>query len=191
MRPRSLRVRLILTYTGLIVLGFGGLALLAGQQISSAARRDYELRLTNEVALISRGLTESSSTQSDTPPTEEELNTVLAGLNPQAEMHVSLLPVQVGRDSTFERDEHFRDGVMPEQGWPLPDALKSYPELVAASRNTLTVAHRCDEHGRAMLYTAAPVITRTSSPRRCWGTSPRTCPSPGRRPSDPWRASPA
>jgi hypothetical protein len=158
MRPRSLRVRLILTYTGLIVLGFGGLALLAGQQISSAAQRDYELRLTNEVALISRGLTESAAKQSDTPPTEQELNTILAGLNPQAEMHASLLPVQVGYGSSFERDEHFREGIMPEQGWPLPDALKSYPELVAASQNTLTVDHRRDEHGRAMLYTAAPVI---------------------------------
>jgi signal transduction histidine kinase len=159
MRPRSLRVRLILTYTGLIVLGFGGLALLAGQQISSAARRDYELRLTNEVALISRSLAESTPKQSDTPPTEQELNTILAGLNPQAEMHVNLLPVHVGYDSSFERDEHFRDGVMPEQGWPLPDTLKPYPELAAASRNTLTVDHRHDEHGRAMLYTAAPVIT--------------------------------
>jgi signal transduction histidine kinase len=151
-------MRLILTYTGLIILGFGGLALLAGQQISSAAQRDYELRLTNEVTLISRSLAESSSTQSDTPPTEQELNTVLDRLNPQSEMHVNLLPVQVSYGSSFERDEHFREGVMPDQGWPLPDALRPYPELVAASRNTIIVDHRHDEHGRAMLYTAAPVI---------------------------------
>ena len=159
MKPHSLRVRMILTYTGLIVLGFGGLALLAGQQISNAARRDYELRLTNEVALISRSLAESSPSQGDTPPTEEELNTILKGLSPQPEMQVNLLPVRVGYDSSFERDEHFREGIMPEQGWPLPDTLKSYPELVAASRNTLIVDHRKDENGRAMLFTAAPAIT--------------------------------
>ena len=159
MKPRSLRVRLILTFTGLIVVGFGGLALLAGQQISSAARRDYELRMTNEAALIARSLAESSPAQSDTPPTEQELNTILAGLNPHAEMHVSLLAVRTGNDSSFERDEHFREGVMPEQGWPLPDDLRQYPELAAASRNTILVDHRNDASGRAMLFTAAPVIS--------------------------------
>jgi signal transduction histidine kinase len=159
MKPRSLRVRLILTFTGLIVLGFGGLALLAGQQISSAAHSDYELRLANEVTLISRSLAEASPGQSNTPPTEQELNTILAGLSPQAGMHVNLLAVRTGSDSSFERDEHFREGVMPEQGWPLPDDLKRYPELAAASQNAIIVDHRNDANRRAMLFTAAPVIS--------------------------------
>ncbi len=159
MKPRSLRVRLILTYTGLIILGFGGLALLAGQQISSAARRDYELRLTNEIVLISRSLAETSQSQPNTPPTEEELNHILSGLNPQADMHVNLLLVRTGYDSSSESDEHFQAGIMPEQGWPLPGDLRPYPELAAASRDAIVVDHRDDENGRAMLFTAAPVVT--------------------------------
>jgi signal transduction histidine kinase len=159
MKPRSLRVRLILTYTGLIIVGFGGLALLAGQQISSAARRDYELRLTNEIVLLSRSLTEASPSQSNTPATEEELNTILNGLSPRTDMHITLLLVRAGHDSTFESDEHFQQGVMPDQGWPLSDDFRHYPELAAASRNAIIVDHRNDEHGRAMLFTAAPVVT--------------------------------
>jgi two-component system OmpR family sensor kinase len=158
MKPRSLRVRLILTFTGLIVLGFGGLALLAGQQISSAARSDYEFRLTNEVTLISRSLAEASPSQSNTPPTDQELNAILAGLSSQAGIHVDLLAVRTENSSSFEQDEHFRNGIMPEQGWPLPDELRQYPELVAASRNVILVDHRNDANGHAMLFTAAPVV---------------------------------
>ena len=158
MKPRSLRVRLILTYIGLIVLGFGGLALLAGQQISSAARRDYELRLTNEVALISRSLAGSSHSQPDTPPTEDD-QPQSKRLNPQADTQVELVLVRAGCDRSCESDDHFREGIMPEQGWLLPDDLRPYPELAAASRNAIVVDHRDDENGRAMLFTAAPVVT--------------------------------
>jgi signal transduction histidine kinase len=159
MKSRSLRVRLILTYTGLIVLGFGGLALLAGQQISSAAHRDYELRLTNEVTLIARSLSEASPSEPNAAPTEDELSKILKGLNPQADMQVRLILVQTDHDSSaFERNNLFQEGFVPEQGWPLPDELRLYPELVAASRNAVIVSQRNDERGRATLFTAAPVV---------------------------------
>lgn len=159
MKSRSLRVRLMLTYTGLIVLGFGGLALLAGQQISSAARRDYELRLTNEIVLISRSLAETGQSQPDTAPTETELDNSLEGLKLQPEMHISLILVRVGYDSPFERNERFQQGLMPDQGWPLPDDLRPYPELAAASRNAVVVNQRGNAQGRATLFTAAPIVT--------------------------------
>jgi signal transduction histidine kinase len=52
----SLRARLIVAYTGLILLGFGGLLLLAGGQISMLARSDYEQRLVTETSLAARGI---------------------------------------------------------------------------------------------------------------------------------------
>ena len=55
-RLSSLRARLIVAYTGLIILGFGGLALLAGSQLSSAVRMDYEQQLNSETNLIAQGV---------------------------------------------------------------------------------------------------------------------------------------
>ena len=56
LRPTSLRTRLLLAYTGLIVLGFAGLTLFAGGQISNAARTDFERQLTGTITLIAGNL---------------------------------------------------------------------------------------------------------------------------------------
>jgi signal transduction histidine kinase len=127
------------------VLGFSGLALLAGQQISSAARRDYELRLTNEVILVARGLAEASRNQQD--PTEAELTAILNELKPRPSSQLTLILVR------SEREERSRQGRPPEQGWPLPDELKGYPEFVAASQGAVALTQRGE-----MLFTAAPVV---------------------------------
>jgi signal transduction histidine kinase len=156
-KPRSLRLRLILTYTGLIVLGFGGLALLAGQQISNAARRDYELRLTNEVTLIARSLAESVRSRSDTPPDEAALDSALEGLSSKPDTNLELVMVPPDRDVSPEKDDHPGQGFNAEKGWLLPNDLKQYPEFVAASRNTVVVDERGGDDGQAMLFTAAPV----------------------------------
>ncbi len=159
MRQYSLRIRLIIAYAGLIVLGFGGLALLAGQQISSTARRDYELRLTNEVVLVTRGLVEVAQGEPDVIPTEAQLAEALSGLNPRSDTSLKLILVQTGRESPNDRPR--QDGV-PPQGYPLPDELKQYPEMVAASQNVVTVDQRKDERGREMLFTAAPIVRSRS-----------------------------
>ncbi len=157
MKPQSLRLRLLLTYAGLIVLGFGGLALLAGQQISSAARRDYELRLTNEVILIARNFTEALRGEMTMVLSGDGFDDVLSTLSPRTDTHLELIRVRDGRNAAFGRNNHAPLDPAPEQGWPLPDDLQGYPELVAASRNAVTVSERNDENGRALLFTAAPV----------------------------------
>lgn len=53
----SIRTRLLVAYIGVIVLGFSGLLALAGGQINSAVRADYEQRLQNEIRLIAQALT--------------------------------------------------------------------------------------------------------------------------------------
>ena len=73
MKVQSLRVRLILAYAGLIVLGFSGLAFIAGQQISQAARDDYELQLANEVILVAQGIARSAREYQGDIITEDDL----------------------------------------------------------------------------------------------------------------------
>ncbi len=53
-----LRTRLIVTYVSLILLGFTGLSLLAGNQISAGAVADFESSLETQAALVARNLRE-------------------------------------------------------------------------------------------------------------------------------------
>ncbi|HML21125.1 MAG TPA: HAMP domain-containing sensor histidine kinase [Aggregatilinea sp.] len=167
MNRHSLRIRLLATYTGLIVLGFGVLALLAGQQLSNAARRDYELRLSNEVVLVARGFEEATRpSQVGETPDEDDLDEILQSLNPRADTEIKLYKVDsqppvvidTERDDTPDRRDHTRpDGEEPV--WPLPDNLKDFPEIVSANRNTIIVDQRDNADGESTLYTAAPIKT--------------------------------
>lgn len=155
MRAQSLRIRFILAYAGLIVLGFGGLALLAGQQISSAARRDYELRLSNEAVLVARGLAEIPWNSPMNAPSAEEMEEVLADFKLRKNTRIQLF--LSGRRSGPGMFGHMWMRSSPDQNWPLPEDLEDYPELVAASWNAVAVDQRADENGDMMLYAAAPV----------------------------------
>lgn len=53
-----LRTRLIVTNVSLILLGFAGLALLAGNQIAAGAVEDFERSLETQAALVARNLRE-------------------------------------------------------------------------------------------------------------------------------------
>jgi len=53
----TLRTRLLVTYLGLIVLGFGGLTLLAGWQITNSAYTDFAATLRVNAALLASSLT--------------------------------------------------------------------------------------------------------------------------------------
>jgi signal transduction histidine kinase len=153
---QSLRVRLILAYAGLIVLGFSGLALIAGQQISKAAYDDYKLQVANEVILVARGVARSVHEYQMGSITEDDLNAVLADYESQTDATLTLYFVNT---SPSGRERQPPNGT---QGWPLPQDLQAYPELVAASRNTITVVQREDKNGDASIFTAAPI---TDGPR--------------------------
>src|SRR5438067_3003878 len=56
----SIRVRLLVAYIGIILLGFSGLTVLAGGQITTAVRADYGQRLQNEIRLVAQGLVPSA-----------------------------------------------------------------------------------------------------------------------------------
>lgn len=55
---RRLRTRLIVTFVSLILLGFAGLSLLAGNQISAGAVEDFERSLAAQATLVARSLRE-------------------------------------------------------------------------------------------------------------------------------------
>ncbi len=58
MKRWQLQTRFMVAYAGLIVLGFAGLALIAGQQISQGSIADFETDLTTEASVLARSLRE-------------------------------------------------------------------------------------------------------------------------------------
>src|SRR5579859_2423083 len=52
----SIRTRLVAVYVGIIVVGFTGLTVFAGGQMTSAVRADYEERLQNEIGIVANSL---------------------------------------------------------------------------------------------------------------------------------------
>ena len=56
---RTLRARLMLAYTALIVVGFGALAVLAGGQIARGSMEDFAQSLSAQAALLARTLREN------------------------------------------------------------------------------------------------------------------------------------
>jgi hypothetical protein len=54
----SLRIRLLLAYAGLILVGFTVLALLVGSQISSGTVQDFTSGLANRAQLVARAFKE-------------------------------------------------------------------------------------------------------------------------------------
>ena len=145
----TLRARLLATYLGLIVLGFGGLTLLAGWQITNSAYTDFAATLRVNAALLASGLT--------TPEHEEreehgdrQSGAALALLDTSAMQRtaatvngrVLLLNKQgaVLFDSAPQAARH--------SGFPNPTNSRSGYTFVA------------DEHGVEQIVTTAPISTR-------------------------------
>ena len=156
MRLQSLRVRLVLAYAGLIVMGFSGLALIAGQQLSKAAIDDYKLQLANEVILVAQGIARSVREYQSGSITGNELDATIADYEAQTDATLTLFPVDTPPDQG-DRSERDRQPPNGDQSRILPQDLQVFPELVAASRNTITVVQRDDDNGDATLFTAAPL----------------------------------
>ena len=141
----SLRTRLIVLYSGLILFGFGGLALLAGQQIETAAREDFEHRAESEASIVARALIE---------PVEHYLEGELQqdGVALVLENYAR----QTGSDLTLINNQ----GLAWLSTTTTTDGLSylSLPEIITARDNRITHETRRDMNGDLMIYTAAPLI---------------------------------
>ena len=105
-RLSSLRTRLIVAYTGLILLGFGMLTLLAGSQLSAAVRSDYEDRLVSETNLVAEGVRQYLS-QNTSGINQSVIDAALAAYQGQIEGQLSF-------DAEGRRD--FPPGNFPPEG---------------------------------------------------------------------------
>ncbi|HEX2905368.1 MAG TPA: HAMP domain-containing sensor histidine kinase [Phototrophicaceae bacterium] len=129
----SIRTRLLLVYVGILFVGFLALTLVAGQQISSSARADYEQRLKNEIQLIAQGL---RAARTDPNTTEADLTQLL-----------SEYALQTGGAITVI-------GFGPGDRRP---PIHRSPEIDAAFEGNLLVMERENDFGQINFYTAAPI----------------------------------
>lgn len=141
----SLRTRLIVLYSGLILCGFGGLAFWAGQQIETAAREDFEHRAESEVAIVARALIE---------PVEHYL---------EGELKIDDVVVVL---DNYAQETGSNLTLINNQGlaWLSTTAdtggttYLNLPEIITARENRITHETRSDTGGDMMIYTAAPLI---------------------------------
>lgn len=146
MRPlRSLRGRLLLAYAGLLLLGFMGLAWLAGSQLSQAALEDFERRQQAQVALAASSLKEEVEHLGEEGGSLAGLQVQLERLSAEAGGTLRLIGPQgalwLDSRGAEETDNNQHD----------------YPEVAAALEQQSLAEIRPGASGLT-LYTAAPVI---------------------------------
>ena len=159
MKLQSLRIRFIFAYAGLIAVGFAGLAMIAGQQLSNAARDDYELQLANEVILVAQGLARPILESQQPDGTSDDLELLLADYEAQTGATIRLFLITLSNDQTSDRFDHgSRDSPSGDgQGWPVSEELQNYPEIMSASLNVITIEQRDNEDSTETIFTAAPI----------------------------------
>ncbi len=171
-----LRTRLLITYALLILLGFGGLAWLAGAQIAAGAQEDAAQTLVSHAELMARSLARELDQLGEddgrdaTPSALATVTGHAAALAAQVDAAVVLYdsdgrrwfdssdsssdlvaPNTHGRDDESEEDAEHARGT----GTPLGNGL---PIEVASALDGLPVsARRIDAAGESVLYAAAPM----------------------------------
>lgn len=141
----SLRTRLLLAYAGLIILGFGGLALLAGRQIETSAREDYGETVEAQTSLVARGLIEPIEEFKEGTVGQNVVASAVAAFAEQMDAHIVLVDL-TGRPW------------LDSAGLPPLDNFLSYPEIVAALDQRVIHEIRADQNGDTTFFAAAPVI---------------------------------
>lgn len=145
LKQLSIRARLLVVYVGVLLLGFGGMLLIAGQQVSLGARQDYEQRLQSEVTLIAQALAGSLNDYANQPLSETDFSAMLSAYEAQINGTLTLIPLENTRPRDFD-DQNGRQG------------FRESPELEDAIRGSVSLDERLDATGVDTLYTAAPLV---------------------------------
>lgn len=148
--PRRLQSRLIVLNVGLIVVGFAGLALFAGRQISTAARQDYEARMRSKVALAAEALRDEVVAYDEGRLSRDEMEATLAAFEAQVDADLALFPTPESGGQHGPGPHRMRDFALPPN---------DYAELAAAREGVSLVVERTDAQGVVRLYTATEVKT--------------------------------
>jgi signal transduction histidine kinase len=141
LRTTRIRTRLLVAYLGLLVIGFAALTVVAGGQISSAARQDYEQRLVNEIRLISQGVR---------PYLDMNRPGMMFDSGDTTELQAAIL--------AFETDVSGKLMIIPLDDGPWfggPPMELRHPEIETALNGGIGVVERPNDMGQPMLYTAS------------------------------------
>lgn len=145
-----IRTRLLVATLGIVVVGFALLTLVAGGQIASAARNDYEGRLLNEMRLIIQGV--NAAGRQGSVPSDEQLQAILANYQAEVGGTIALIPM---RGMEGRRGPPFAQGAQGGEGGQGANAAQ--PEVEAAMRGSIIVVERRDSQGRAAFFTAGAI----------------------------------
>lgn len=162
-RFTTLRARLMFTYIGLIVVGFGGLTLLAGRQLANTAISDFADHVAVDALVISTALVEPLEHFNEG---EESLARILA--------RVQQLANQTGTRIILI-DPQQRAWLDSAGSLPAVD-VPQQPELAAVFAGSVTYDIRRDEQGVETMYTAAPISHSAEMVGVVWLAVPTTVP---------------
>ena len=140
----SLRWRLMLTYVILIIVGFGSLALFAGQQISVALTTDFERHLETEALLVASALHEPLEKLDEGEFSTAQVVRSLKGLSTQTNAYLVLLDI--------------KGNVLLDHTGNVPDLQLSQTDEVKAAQSRNVVHQLRNNRGEATLNTAAPIV---------------------------------
>lgn len=141
LRNTKIRARLLVAYVGILLFGFAALTLVAGGQVSSAARQDFEQRLLNEIRLISQGVNPYAVSIASESLLEDTLD---------LDRLIAEFEAQSSGSLTFVRVNDF------DMRFRMPFRVVM-PEIETALRGSIAVVERDDDSGQRALFTAAPV----------------------------------
>jgi len=134
---KSLRTRLLITFAGLILVGFTTLAILAGGQISSSTVEDFNTQLTEQARLIARALKEPIEHAYEGETSSASLLTALQTYASQGNVQVAL----------YDRNGRFLLNSSGDTSGPT-----GTPEINAARSGQITSDTR-----QGVVYAAAPI----------------------------------
>ena len=136
----SIRTRLLVAYIGILLVGFVGLAVIAGGQISSSAQTDFDQRLKNEISLISQGMGSVIDRYADGQIQQTTMDALLQQYQSQVEGTLRLFTLQ--DPPAFPRNSFHR-----------------MLEVETAFRGQSILVERQNEAGDDTFYTAAPIVS--------------------------------
>lgn len=140
-----LRTRLIVTFVSLILLGFAGLSLLAGNQISAGAVEDFERSLAAQATLVARSLREPVEHYVEGEASFAGVETAVTDLANDQNLQITL----TDRDGFAWLSSDDRVGNMN---------LGNVPEVKAALSGQNTVFDtRLNDQNVETIYTAVPL----------------------------------
>jgi signal transduction histidine kinase len=141
----SIHTRLMVISIGIILVGFSLLTVVAGGQISTAARVDYEQQLQEKTRLVAQNIGATIGNQDISRWSDSEKNSLLAKFSRE---DVQLTLYTLNQPLPGVRERGGRGSTGPEN---------VMPELEAAQHGATMIAERKNNAGQDIFYTAAPI----------------------------------